>query len=37
MFNDRDNIVKSFNAVVYELTDVFNIDLDRVILSAPVV
>ena len=37
MFNGRDNNVKSFNAVVYELTDVFNIDLDRVILSAPVV
>ena len=33
IFDGRDINVKSFNAV-YELTDIFDIDLDRVILSA---
>ena len=36
IFDRKDVNVKSFNAV-YELTDIFDIDLDRVILSAPVI
>ena len=34
IFNGKDVNVKSFNAV-YELIDIFDVDLDRVILSAP--
>ena len=36
IFDGRDINVKSFNAV-YELTDIIYIDLDRVILSDPVI
>ena len=36
IFDGRDINVKSFNAV-HELTDIFDIDLDRVILSAPAI
>ena len=36
IFDGRDINVKSFNAV-HELTDIFDIDLDRVIISAPAI
>ena len=36
IFGGKDINVKSFNAV-YEWTDIFDIDLDRMILSAPVI
>ena len=36
IFDGKDVNVKSFNAV-YELTNNFDTDLDRVILSAPVI
>ena len=36
IFDGRDINVKSFNAL-YGLTDIFDIDIDRVILSAPVI
>ena len=36
ILDGKDVNVKRFN-VVYELTDIFDIDLDRVILSVPVI
>ena len=36
IFDGKDVNVKSFNTV-YDLTDIFDNDLDRVILSAPVI
>ena len=36
IFDGKDVNVKSFNTV-YDLTDIFDIDLDRVIFSAPVI
>ena len=36
IFDGKDINVKSFN-VVYEWTDIFDIDLDRMILSAPMI